>query len=67
MGKRKVKRPSPPRWMYYADLDDNCWACKNKRNCNSCKRVKEGLKERKIRSKRDQRQMAREKDENSDN
>lgn len=62
--KRKVKKPSPPRWMYYVDLDDNCWACKNKNNCNSCKFVKTGLRERKILSKHDEQQRAREKDYN---
>ena len=40
MGKAFRKpRPSMPRW-YWADVD-NCYACKNRNNCNQCRRLKE--------------------------
>jgi len=39
MGKAKRKpRPSPPNWYWWDS--DNCWDCKNRNNCNSCKRMK---------------------------
>ena len=41
-------RPQPPWWL---TLDnDNCWFCKNRNNCGSCKLLKEQrAKERKKR------------------
>ena len=37
--KRKHKpRPEPPKWYFYDE--DDCWACKNRNACNSCKRLK---------------------------
>lgn len=40
MGKAKRKpRPQPPKW-YWLDSDD-CWCCKNRNNCNQCKRLKQ--------------------------
>jgi len=39
MGKPQRKpRPSPPRWYWWDS--DNCWACKNRNNCNQCKTLK---------------------------
>lgn len=35
--KRKM-RPSPPNWWTFDN--DNCWFCKNRNNCNSCKLLK---------------------------
>jgi hypothetical protein len=37
MGKNAFRkpRPQPPRW-YWLD-SDGCWWCKNRKNCNSCK------------------------------
>lgn len=35
--KRKL-RPSPPNWWTFDN--DNCWFCKNRNNCNSCKLLK---------------------------
>ena len=46
--------------MWFLDLDDNCWACKNKNGCGSCGRIKQGLRERKIKSKRDKRMLEKE-------
>ena len=38
--KRKHKpKPEPPKWYFY-DTDD-CWDCKNRNGCGSCKRLKE--------------------------
>lgn len=40
MGKAKRKmRPQPP-WWWTLD-NDNCWFCKNRNNCGSCKLLKE--------------------------
>ena len=38
---KAVRKPrlSIPRW-YWANVD-NCYACKNRNNCNQCKRLKE--------------------------
>lgn len=39
MSKAKRKaRPSPPSWYFYDN--DDCWWCKNRKNCNSCKLLK---------------------------
>ena len=39
MGKAKRKmRPQPP-WWWTLD-NDNCWFCKNRNNCGSCKLLK---------------------------
>ena len=39
MGKAIHKpRPSPPKYVWW-DLD-NCWFCKNRKNCNQCKIMK---------------------------
>ena len=42
-GKMKIKyrkaRPQPPRY-YWWDTDC-CWACKDRNNCNGCKRLKQ--------------------------
>ena len=38
--KRKHKpKPEPPKWYFYDN--DNCWDCKNRNGCGSCKRLKE--------------------------
>lgn len=37
--KKRKERPQPPKW-YWID-SDNCYACKNRNNCNGCKRLKE--------------------------
>ena len=40
MGKAKRKmRPQPP-WWWTLD-NDNCWFCKNRNNCGSCKLLKQ--------------------------
>ena len=39
MGKAKHKpRPQPPKWYWLES--DGCWNCKNRNNCNQCKRLK---------------------------
>jgi hypothetical protein len=39
MGKVKRKmRPQPPKWWMVDN--DNCWFCKNRNNCGSCKLLK---------------------------
>ncbi len=44
MGKSKRKPlPSPPKWYWYDSY--NCWFCKNRRNCGSCKVLKEYSKQ----------------------
>jgi hypothetical protein len=39
--KRKIRkpRPSPPDWVWYSWLDDNCYGCKDKNNCSNCNRL----------------------------
>lgn len=40
MSKAKRKpRPSPPKWFFLDN--DNCWWCKNRNNCGSCKLLKQ--------------------------
>lgn len=41
MGKnaKRKQRPQPPRWFHYET--DGCWCCKNRKNCNTCRRLKE--------------------------
>lgn len=38
MRKKYKVKPSLPRndYTYYTLLDDNCWQCDNKHNCNNC-------------------------------
>ena len=36
--KYRKKRPQPPKY-YWSDTD-NCWACKDRNNCNGCKFLK---------------------------
>lgn len=37
--KRKHKpKPQPPKWYFYDT--DNCWDCKNRNGCGSCRRLK---------------------------
>ena len=39
MGKPFRKpRPAPPKWYWWDS--DNCWACRNRNNCNQCKWLK---------------------------
>ena len=52
MGKAFRKpRSSMPGW-YWADVD-NCYACKNRNNCNQCKRLKEENANQKEKLKRE--------------
>jgi len=58
MGKAKRKvRPAVNQWMCYAILDDNCYGCKNRNNCSSCKPVRSAFKKYdKYAKKRDKQQ-----------
>ena len=40
MSKAKRKMRSQPPWWWTLD-NDNCWFCKNRNNCGSCKLLKE--------------------------
>lgn len=58
MGKAKRKpRPSPAR--YYWWISDGCWDCKDRNNCNQCKRMKEQVAEEKQKRKRKEKERLR--------
>ncbi len=62
MGKaiRKPK-PSPPKYIWYNDLDDNYWHCKNRSACNNCKICKSCVAKQKQKRDRKEQQMFRNK------
>ncbi len=44
MGKTKRKpRPSMPKWFWW--MQDGCWYCKTRHNCNQCKACHSYMKE----------------------
>lgn len=47
--KYRKARPQPP-WWYWPD-SDGCYACKNRNNCNGCKRLKRVNVEQKKKTK----------------
>ena len=47
--KYRKARPQPP-WWYWPD-SDGCYACKNRNNCNGCKRLKRVTAEQKKKQK----------------
>lgn len=38
MKRKRKPKPEPPKWYFYDE--DDCWACKNRNACGSCKRLK---------------------------
>lgn len=40
---KRKPRPEPPK-VFYKDTD-NCWKCKNNKNCNNCKFLKRYVKD----------------------
>lgn len=62
MGKAIRKpRPSPPKYIWYSDLDDHCWRCKNRNACNNCKICKSYVTKQKQKRDRKEQQMLRNK------
>ena len=62
MGKAERKpRPSPPKYIWYSGLDDNCYGCKNRNACNSCKVCKSYVaSQKKKRDRIDKQQLRKE-------
>jgi hypothetical protein len=57
MGKAIRKpRPSPPRWFFWDN--DNCWFCKNRRNCGNCSLCKKVNKKQQERRDRKEKQKS---------
>lgn len=51
MGRAKRKMKPQPSWEWLLD-NDNCWFCKNRNNCGSCKLLKQHSSEQRKKRER---------------